>query len=475
MIFNSIIFIFFIVIVYSIYWNINNFRLGVQNFFLLTASYVFYGYWDYRFLSLIFLSTLFDFFFAIQIQKTTKIELKKLFLSLSVIFNIGVLCYFKYMGFFIESLKSTLHYFGYQSNIDFTLNVILPVGISFYTFQTMSYTIDVYRGKLKPTYDFISFAAFVSFFPQLVAGPIERATNLLPQITRKRKFNLKQSLEGFDLIIWGFFKKIVVADSLSPIVDDIFLNYQTLEGFVLFMGAIYFTIQIYCDFSGYSDIAIGLAKLLGINLMVNFNFPYFSSNISDFWKRWHISLSTWFRDYVYIPLGGSRNSLRKTLINVTIVFLVSGLWHGANWTFIAWGFFHSILYIVYSLYSKSTISIAPFRVPSWLQTSLLFVLIVFSWIIFRSENIGSAIYFVKRIFISFDFMNHLNPYNNLSSYYYSIYVILFLGLDFIQMKLNSSQKKVPQEFRIIQNIFFLTIIILFTQVDAANNFIYFQF
>lgn len=475
MIFNSVVFIVFIGIVYSFYWIINTKFSHYQNLFLLIASYIFYGYWDYRFLSLIFLSTLVDFFCAKFMLKAT-VEKRKLLLFISIIFNLGILGYFKYMGFFVDSFKSVLSYFNYDFNLDYTLNIILPVGISFYTFQTMSYTIDVYRGKLAPTKEFISFAAFVSFFPQLVAGPIERATNLLPQILNKRKFNLKQSMEGFHLIVWGFFKKIVIADSLAPIVDDIFMNYQHLEGTVLVLGALYFTIQIYCDFSGYSDIAIGLAKLLGINLMTNFNFPYFSTDISDFWRRWHISLSTWFRDYVYIPLGGSRNSLTKTLINITIVFLVSGLWHGANWTFVAWGLFHSIIYIIYTLYTRSNkTNFLISNTPGSLKTFLLFILIVFSWILFRSNSIQDAFIFIGRIFTDFSYGRHYSPYNNLNSYVYMIYVLVFFCLDYYHMQVSISKKQERVNYSIFKNALYITVILLFAQADSSNAFIYFQF
>ena len=474
MIFNSVVFIVFIVIVYSLYWILNAKFPRYQNLFLLVASYVFYGYWDYRFLSLIFLSTLVDFYCAKYIVKSTT-EKKKVLLLISVIFNLGILGYFKYMGFFMDSLKSVLQYSNYDLALDYSLKIILPVGISFYTFQTMSYTIDVYREKLNPTRDFISFAAFVSFFPQLVAGPIERATNLLPQITAKRKFDLKQSLEGFNLIIWGFFKKIVIADSLAPIVDDIFMNYQHLEGTVLFLGALYFTIQIYCDFSGYSDIAIGLAKLLGINLMKNFNFPYFSTDISDFWRRWHISLSSWFRDYVYIPLGGSRNSLTKTLINITIVFLVSGLWHGANWTFVAWGLFHSVIYIIYTLYTRSKPNVLLSNTPSGVKTFLLFILIIFSWILFRSNSIQDAFIYIARIFTDFSYSRHYSPYNNLNSYIYLIYVLIFFCLDYYHMQVSISKKEENYNYSIFKNALYITIILLFAQADASNAFIYFQF
>jgi D-alanyl-lipoteichoic acid acyltransferase DltB (MBOAT superfamily) len=306
---------------------------------------VFYGWWDYRFLSLIFLSTVVDYIIGLNIPKQDSDKKQILLLWCSVMFNLGVLGFFKYFNFFVDSWIDLFSSVGYEIKSVWTLNIILPVGISFYTFQTMSYTIDVYRKKLEPTKDFISFASFVSFFPQLVAGPIERASNLLPQILKKREFQYEQGIQGLRLILWGMFKKVVIADSLAPLVDNIFGNYQDLGGGTLWLGAIYFAFQIYCDFSGYSDIAIGTSKLFGFELMSNFKFPYFSRNIGEFWRRWHISLSTWFRDYLYIPLGGSQESKWKSIRNVFVIFLVSGFWHGANWTFIFWGLFHSILFL----------------------------------------------------------------------------------------------------------------------------------
>ena len=471
MIFNSLIFIYFMVVVYTAYWSVNRLNLSYQNILLLGCSYFFYGFWDYRFLSLIVLSTIVDYLCGLYLVKAKPLH-KKIILALSLVFNLGLLMYFKYAGFFIDSFISLLHFFNYSAESKFGLNIILPVGISFYTFQTMSYTIDIYKGKLKPTKDFLSFAAFVAFFPQLVAGPIERATNLLPQILRKRKFNLRQSREGLSLILWGFFKKIIIADSLSPMVDDIFLNYQDYGGLTIFLGALYFTIQIYCDFSGYSDIAIGIAKTMGIELMLNFNFPYFSQNISQFWKRWHISLSTWFRDYLYIPLGGSRINLRRTLINMTIVFLVSGFWHGANWTFIVWGLAHAIIYLFYFLTKEKLKKVRISPLQKIIQTVLFFILIVFTWIIFRSDTIYEAYQLISKIFTTPNFTKHLNPYNNLNSLFYLNYVVLFLVLDYIQMR---RQNKNSLRFSNLFDIAFITVIILFMQIDFANSFIYFQF
>lgn len=330
MLFNSIEFLLFLPTVFLLYWYVFARSLRLQNVLILVSSYVFYGWWDYRFLLLIFLSTVVDYFIGQGIVHTESKPKKRSLLYLSMIFNLGVLGFFKYYNFFVDSWVDLLASVGYKIENTFTIQIILPVGISFYTFQTMSYTIDVYRGNLKPTKDFISFASFVSFFPQLVAGPIERATNLLPQILGKRQFNSAIAIQGLRLIIWGMFKKVVIADSLAPVVNNIFSNYQDFDGGTLFLGAIFFAFQIYGDFSGYSDIAIGVSKLFGFELMSNFKFPYFSRNIGEFWRRWHISLSTWFRDYLYIPLGGSRGGKWMSLKNIFVIFLVSGFWHGAT-------------------------------------------------------------------------------------------------------------------------------------------------
>ena len=344
MLFNSPEFLLFLPIVFGLYWFVTQRNLKAQNLLLLVASYVFYGWWDWRFLGLIALSTIVDFLVGIRIEEAPDKARKKRWLWVSLAVNLGILGYFKYANFFIENWISAWQSLGVTMHAS-TLQVILPVGISFYTFQTLSYSIDIYRGNLKATRDPVAFGAFVSFFPQLVAGPIERATNLLPQITSPRSFTYEQGRDGMRLILWGMFKKVVVADSCAPYVDMCFDNPEAFSGSTLILGAILFSFQIYGDFSGYSDIAIGTAKLFGFELMTNFKFPYFSRDIAEFWRRWHISLSTWFRDYLYIPLGGSRVSKPKAIRNVFVIFLVSGFWHGANWTFIVWGGIHALLFI----------------------------------------------------------------------------------------------------------------------------------
>ncbi|WP_317198344.1 MBOAT family O-acyltransferase [Aurantibacter crassamenti] len=446
----------------------------MQNLLLVSASYLFYGWWDYRFLSLIFLSTIVDYFIGINIEKQDSVKNQKLLLWSSVIFNLGVLGFFKYFNFFIDSWINLFNSIGYSMKSDWTLNIILPVGISFYTFQTMSYTIDIYQKKLKPTKDFISFAAFVSFFPQLVAGPIERATNLLPQILKNRKFNYEQGAQGLKLILWGMFKKVVIADSLAPMVDDIFGDHQSYEGGTLWLGAIYFSFQIYCDFSGYSDIAIGISKLFGFELMSNFKFPYFSRNIGEFWRRWHISLSTWFRDYLYIPIGGSKNGKWKSIRNIFIIFLVSGFWHGANWTFIIWGLFHSILFLPTFFFNTNrkymSASIAQNRIlPSFkelYQVSSTFLLVTIGWVIFRSTSIASSLSYILNMFQNFTL-----PTSKLQGVGY---VIIFLAIDYLLRKDERNLFQFKPFMRYLIYVFILYQIVNHFGLNQGD-FIYFQF
>lgn len=367
--------------------------------FLVAASYLFYGWWDWRFLSLIIISTLVDFYAARNISKA------KLWVSLAT--NLGFLGFFKYYNFFVDSWVEAWASVGVEMHVS-SLQIILPVGISFYTFQTLSYTIDVYRGKLKPADSLIDFAAFVSFFPQLVAGPIERATKLLPQIQKRRSFNYDDAVIGLRLMLWGTFKKVVIADTCAQYADSIFSNYSEATPVALVMGSIYFSFQIYGDFSGYSDIAIGTSRLFGIKLSTNFKFPYFSRDIAEFWRRWHISLSTWFRDYLYIPLGGSRGSRVQTLCNVAVIFLVSGLWHGANWTFVAWGALHAVLFLPLILLNRNrnhtTDVVAQGKllpsIKELLQVLSTFTLATLAWVFFRAESITEAAIYLKSIVIN---------------------------------------------------------------------------
>lgn len=336
MLFNSIEFICFLPIVFIVYWLADK-HLKWQNFLVVTASYIFYGWWDIRFLSLIILTSSFCFVSGLLIERAEGNRKKqKIINTINILLNIGILGTFKYFDFFSTNIETALHSLGFEPDW-ITLDILLPVGISFYTLQALSYSIDVYQKKISACHDPIAFFAFVSFFPQLVAGPIERATNLLPQFYKRRTFDYSKAIDGCRQMLWGFFKKMIIADNCAMAVNEIWGSYQYQSGFTLLLGGLLFTFQIYGDFSGYSDIAIGCARLFGIDLMKNFNYPYFSRDISEFWRRWHISLSTWFRDYIYIPLGGSRCKKTKVIRNTFIIFIISGLWHGANWTFILWG------------------------------------------------------------------------------------------------------------------------------------------
>src|SRR5690554_2973016 len=354
MLFNSFDFALFLPIVFILYWFVANKNIRMQNLLIVVASYVFYGWWDWRFLSLILFSTLVDYLVGVRLGTEDNQAKRKVLLWTSILVNLGFLGFFKYYNFFLDNFIASFSFFGHEISAN-SLNIILPVGISFYTFQTLSYTIDVYKRKLEPTTDFIAFTAFVSFFPQLVAGPIERATNLLPQFYTKRRFEYAKAVDGMRQILWGLFKKIVIADNSAQIANEIFNNFSDYSGRTLFLGALFFTFQIYGDFSGYSDIAIGTSRLFGFNLKQNFAFPYFSRDIAEFWRRWHISLSTWFRDYLYIPLGGSRGGLWMKIRNTFIIFIVSGFWHGANWTFIVWGALNAIYFLPLLLDRKSVV------------------------------------------------------------------------------------------------------------------------
>ena len=403
MLFNSIEFAVFLPIVFILYWFVFQKSLKWQNFFIVITSYIFYGWWDWRFLFLILFSTVQDYCIAYWIEKENSQKKRKLLLSISIITNLGFLGFFKYYNFFIDNFITAFSFFGTKPSIH-TLNILLPVGISFYTFQTLSYTIDVYRRNLTATKNFIAFSAFVSFFPQLVAGPIERATHLLPQFYKKRNFNYNLAVDGVRQILWGLFKKMVIADNCAIYANQIFANYETSSGSELTLGAIFFAFQIYGDFSGYSDIAIGTSRLFGFDLMKNFNFPYFSRDVAEFWRRWHISLNTWFRDYLYIPLGGSRGGNLMRIRNTFIIFLVSGFWHGANWTFIIWGALNA-LFIMPSIIFKTNranldIVASGRKLPSFkdiMNISITFGLITFAWIFFRAENVEQAFSYISRM------------------------------------------------------------------------------
>ncbi len=401
MLFNSIEFAIFFLTLFVIYWQITS--LPLRNTFLLIASYVFYGWWDYRFLGLILLSSCVDFSIAIAIERSTSSRRRWWLLCGCLVFELGMVAVFKYFNFFIESAHALILMCGFTPHLT-TLQIILPVGISFYTFQTLSYVIDVYRRQMPAERNLVNFLAYVSFFPQLVAGPIERATNLLPQFRTLKKFSEPECVAGLKQILWGLFKKVAIADRCAPLVNRIFESYTEQSSPLLALGAVLFAFQIYGDFSGYSDIAIGIGRMLGFRLMRNFNYPYFSRDIAEFWRRWHISLSTWFRDYVYLPLGGSRAGRWRSLVNVFIVFLLSGFWHGANWTFIFWGFLNALYFVPLYLAGTNRRHLDEIGTDRWwptvqesLQILMTFTLTCIAWVFFRAESIAQAFDYLRRM------------------------------------------------------------------------------
>lgn len=489
MLFNSIEFIFFLPSVFFLYWFVTNKCLKAQNALLVLASYFFYGWWDWKFLLLIFFSSVVDFFVGINMSKTKDKARRKLLLFISVFVNLSILGFFKYFNFFVDSFVDAFTLLGQQID-PIRLNIILPVGISFYTFQTLSYSIDVYKKKLAPTHDPIAFFAFVSFFPQLVAGPIERASNLLPQFYKKRVFNNDRAIDGLRQILWGLVKKVVIADNAALFANQIFENSTDYSGSTLLLGAIFFTFQIYGDFSGYSDIAIGTARLFGFNLMQNFAFPYFSRDIAEFWRRWHISLSTWFRDYVYIPLGGSRGGQWSKIRNTFIIFLVSGFWHGANWTFLAWGFLNACYFLPLLLLKKNrqnTNNVAENRwFPTFkelFQIAVTFFLTVIAWVFFRAENLSMAFGYLDRLFspsllqLSTKELSQLSTLSSLRLSQFIPLVIGFIIVEWIQREkqhgLELDAKKIHYGVRWV--FYYSLILLLFFYKGASQEFIYFQF
>jgi alginate O-acetyltransferase complex protein AlgI len=484
MVFNSLIYAVFLPLVFLIYWFLLNKNIKLQNAFIVVVSYIFYGWWDWRFLSLIFLSTSVDFIIGVLLKKNEREKIRKLLLSVSITLNIGLLSFFKYFNFFVDSLMVVGDKLGIHFN-ESSLKIILPVGISFYTFQALSYTIDVYRRKLEATNDVVSFFAFVSFFPQLVAGPIERATNLLPQFYSKRTFNLEKAKDGLRQILWGLIKKVVIADTLALEVNRVFnaASYSSTSGIVLIIGAIFFVFQIYCDFSGYSDIGIGSARLLGFDLMQNFNYPFFSRNIGEFWQRWHISLSTWFRDYIYVPLGGSRVSRAKQIRNIIITYGLSGFWHGANWTYIIWGLLNGLFYLPLIFFDKRKrrpAEVVAFNkvlpsISEFLQITLTFSLFTFSMVFFRVTSLTKALNYLSSILNNFTLNFHQAI---ISLHYKPIIIILILVIaEWIQRRKKfalqiDDLKPAPRYI-----IYFLALVafIYFGQFESGQQFIYFQF
>lgn len=480
MLFNSIEFIFFLPIVFFLYWFVF-LKRRIQNLLIVVASYIFYGWWDWRFLVLIAFTSACSFGGGILLNRFEDDKrTRKIISAANIIVNIGILTIFKYFNFFVDNLILLFGKIGYH--LDFvTINIILPVGISFYTFQALSYTIDVYRRKINATTDIVEFFAFISFFPQLVAGPIERATNLLPQFQKKRNFNYEQAVDGMRQMLWGGFKKVVVADNCAFLVNRYWDLYEEFSGISLLALAILFTFQIYCDFSGYSDIAIGCARLFGFNLMRNFDFPYFSRSIPEFWRRWHISLMTWFRDYVYFPLGGSRCSKWKVCRNIFVVWGISGLWHGANWTFIVWGLFHAcllVIYIIIGINTKYEHEMGNKRllpdISELFQMAITFFFAVIGWIIFRAEDMSQACHYICHMFYTLFDSPHISFEKS------ALYMaIMLLFVEWIQRdKQHALQfpKNSLFSLRPMRWAVYLFIIVLIACLRGhSQTFIYFQF
>ncbi len=472
MLFNSIEFALFLPVVFLLYWFVFRRSVRAQNLFVVAASYLFYGWWDWRFLFLIAFTSLCSWGSGLLIERYRQRPVAKAVHVLNIVLNLAILGVFKYYDFFVISFANL---FLHGRTDGLLLNIILPVGISFYTFQALSYSIDVYRGKLEPTRDIVQFFAFVSFFPQLVAGPIERATNLLPQFAKPRTFDYAQAVDGMRQILWGLFKKIVVADNCAAYVDYVYGAYSTQSGLTLAIAAVLFAFQIYGDFSGYSDIAIGTSKLFGIKLMRNFDNPYFSRDIAEFWRRWHISLTTWFRDYVYIPLGGSRVSKAKVVRNTFVIFLLSGFWHGANWTFLAWGAYHAVLFLPLILLGRNrkfTGVVAEDRLlPSWSDFGrmlLTFILVTVGLVLFRADSISQAWHYLA-----------LLPQGG-AAYTEglaacTVYVLLMLVMEWIHRAGNHGLDLHIRSTALRILLYYSLIVIMFFAYTNSEAFIYFQF
>ena len=483
MLFNSLDFAIFLPIFFILYWYVTNRNLQLQNFLIVVASYIFYGWWDWRFLFLIFFSSITDYIIGKCLQITEKEKYRKTLLWISIVTNIGFLGFFKYYNFFVDSFVTAFSFFCKSISV-YSLDIILPVGISFYTFQTLSYTIDVYKKKLEPAKDIISFLAFVSFFPQLVAGPIERATNLLPQFYKKRVFEYDKAVDGMRQMLWGLFKKVVIADNCAEYANAIFNNYTDFSGSTLVLGAIFFTFQIYCDFSGYSDMAIGMSRLFGFDLMKNFAFPYFSRDIAEFWRRWHISLSTWFRDYLYIPLGGSKGSLLKIVRNTFIIFLVSGFWHGANWTFIIWGFLNALYFLPLLLVKRNRRNldiVAQNRVLPTIKELLsmltTFFLTVFAWIFFRAESVSQAFSYINRIFTKELLKLPIIIGSGKKELLVILLTMIFVIIEWIGRRNEYAIEKlfISNKRWIRWGFYYIILLVIFLMAGKEQEFIYFQF
>lgn len=481
MLFNSFQFAVFLPIVFIIYWSIPHKYRWVL---LLISSYYFYMSWNVKYVFLILFTTVVSYSCALLLESTDNVLRKKEYMVLTLVVSLGILFFFKYFNFLSESICDFVKVFSIPIH-PVTLNLMLPVGISFYTFQTLSYVIDVYRGEVKAEHHLGKYAAFISFFPQLVAGPIERTSNLLPQITKEHFFNYEDASYGLKLMAWGFYKKIVIADTLALYVDPVYGNLRMYKGLALIMSTVLFTIQIYCDFSGYSDIAIGTAKLFGINLMKNFNSPYFSASIKEFWSRWHISLSTWFRDYVYIPLGGNRCKKLRNYINLIVTFLLSGLWHGANWTYVMWGAIHGIAQVIEKVltgnkkYHRETYSF------KWLLSVIgVFVFCNVGWVFFRASSLQEAVYVFQYALegiaspVAYIMAGIADMQMDRYILLYLFILIMILALyDFRSLKYDVIQKVSEKRLAVrwAYYIVLALLIVLFSQKGVAAEFVYFQF
>ena len=473
MLFNSLEFFLFLPVVFVLYWFGLNKSLKWQNALVLAASYFFYGWWSWAFMALLMASTLLDYLYGFGVAAVDR-KKAKLFLWLSVVNNLGILGVFKYYNFFALEVQQGLDLLGLQTN-PYLLKVALPIGISFYTFHGMSYVFDIYRGQQKPVRNFIDYAVFVSFFPLLVAGPIERANHLLPQVQKARTFRYQQALEGCRLILWGLFKKVVIADSIAQVIDPIFAHYTDHSGLTLLLAAIGFSIQIYGDFSGYSDIALGTAKLFGFELLSNFRFPYFSRDVAEFWRRWHISLSSWFKDYLYIPLGGSRAGKFKAVRNTFIIFLVSGFWHGASWNFIVWGFIHACGFLPLLLLNRNRKHLSEVVAQEQLLPSLkaffqmlgTFTFVTFAWVFFRADTLTDATLYLQHIFAQ-------GPQNGLQGKSILLWGALLLGLDWY-LRHNERTLRVPTNRILRTAIYFAFALTVLLKLGSHQSFIYFQF
>lgn len=470
MLFNSPTFLIFFVIIFIVYWALNN-DLKKQNVLLLISSYVFYAWWDWRFLSLIIISSVIDYIVGLKIYNS-EINKKK-WLIVSLIANLGLLSFFKYFNFFTQSFSDMMEVFGWQPN-DLTLNIILPVGISFYTFQTLSYTIDIYRKSFKPTNNLISFFTYIAFFPQLVAGPIERASNLLPQIEKKRILKKEWFNEGIIQILIGLFRKIVIADTLGAYVDTIYGDVGIYNSSSIMLATFLYAFQIYYDFSGYSDIAIGTAKLLGFKFNQNFNLPYFSKSLTEFWRKWHMSLSYWLRDYLYISLGGNRKGIKITYRNLMLTMLLGGLWHGSSWNFVIWGGIHGFVLSLEKFFNSKKYFSIPKKI-NFFGYLITFPVVLLSWVFFRSKDLNSAFIAINKIF-NFDFSM---PFIGDITIVMNSLIVLSIGIIFDLYLFNKkiNLENFGKHFSIVKISIISTIIIILINLfySTSNNFIYFQF